>query len=258
MPTQSLTTYGKIERQLIVDKPLSSYHTLLSFILYVIAPIQLVIWNEKGWHLTCPGGAIGSVAVHATWLQWPTSLGSRPRLVGSFVSAYGGVCFKIKFSGRHRWFDSVLFKLWPLANTGFRGAQSLVPAWTTDNRWRSTASSGRPLMVLFPRVAKLGSGAYGARYARVRPSVMQCVLAVRDSGYKAEQVKYRGTRPLQFPSPFPPLALIHTSLSKREVAQHLHFTHTVVSRYTTFVPPLRSCIGTQASTLVRDGARSTS
>jgi len=43
MPTQSLTTYGKIERQLIVDKPLSSYHTLLSFILYVIAPIQLVI-----------------------------------------------------------------------------------------------------------------------------------------------------------------------------------------------------------------------
>jgi len=31
--------------------------------------------------------------------------------------------------------------------------------------------------------------------------------------YKAEQVKYRGTRPLQFHHPFPSLALIHTSLS---------------------------------------------
>jgi len=29
----------------------------------------------------------------------------------------------------------------------------------------------------------------------------------RNSGYKADQVKYRGTRPLQFPRPFPPLAL---------------------------------------------------
>jgi len=29
--------------------------------------------------------------------------------------------------------------------------------------------------------AKLGSRAYGARHARVRPSVMQCVLAVRET-----------------------------------------------------------------------------
>jgi len=64
-------------------------------------------------------------------------LGSRPKLAGSFVSGYSGVCFEIKFSGKHRRFDSVFFKLWP--NTAFRDSQSLVPAWTTDNRWRPTA-----------------------------------------------------------------------------------------------------------------------
>jgi len=36
-------------------------------------------------------------------------------------------------------------------------------------------------MGLFARVAELGSGAYGARHAKVRPSVMQCVLAVRET-----------------------------------------------------------------------------
>jgi len=36
-------------------------------------------------------------------------------------------------------------------------------------------------MALFAHVAKLGFGAYGARHARVRPSVMQCVLAVRET-----------------------------------------------------------------------------
>jgi len=39
------------------------------------------------------------------------------------VSGYSGVCFEIKFSGRHRWFHVVLFNLWLLANTGFRDAQ---------------------------------------------------------------------------------------------------------------------------------------
>jgi len=34
----------------------------------------------------------------------------------------------------------------------------------------------------------------------------------RNSGYKAEQNKYRGTSPLLFPSAFPTLALIHTLL----------------------------------------------
>ena len=36
-------------------------------------------------------------------------------------------------------------------------------------------------MALFARIAKLAPGAYGARHARVRPSVMQCVLAVRET-----------------------------------------------------------------------------
>ena len=44
---------------------------------------------------------------------------------------------------------------------------------------------------------------------------------------------------------------------KREAAQHLHFTHSLmVSRYTTSVPPLRLCIGPAreaASALLREG-----
>jgi len=50
------------------------------------------------------------------------------------VSGYSGVCFEIKFSGRHTGFDGVLFNLWPLANTGFRDAQywSLLKALITD------------------------------------------------------------------------------------------------------------------------------
>jgi len=36
------------------------------------------------------------------------TLGSRPRLARSFVSGYSGICYEIKFSGRHRGFDSVL------------------------------------------------------------------------------------------------------------------------------------------------------
>ena len=36
-------------------------------------------------------------------------------------------------------------------------------------------------MVWNALLARLGSGAYDARHARVRPSVMQCVLAVRET-----------------------------------------------------------------------------
>ena len=73
------------------------------------------------------------------------------------------------------------------------------------------------------------------------------VLAVREPVVmKPSRLKYRGTRPLQFLPLFPFLVLIHTYFSrvgcdqaadkragrvhyekKREVAQHLHFTHTV-------------------------------
>jgi len=54
-----------------------------------------------------------------------------------------------------------------------------------------------------------------------------CISRQRNSGYKAEhgeQVTYRGTRPLQFPPSLPPLTLIHTSLSKERVAQHLFYS----------------------------------
>jgi len=34
---------------------------------------------------------------------------------------------------------------------------------------------------MFARVAKLGSGAYDARHAKVRLFVMQCVLAIRET-----------------------------------------------------------------------------
>ena len=73
-------------------------------------------------------------------------------------------------------------------------------------------------MALFAHVTKLGSGAYGARHTRVRPSDVRhavCISRRRNSGYKAEQVKYHETEPLQFPSPFSPLALVHTLLKER-------------------------------------------
>jgi len=66
-------------------------------------------WRSNIWKLACSGGAIGSVTVRATWLQWPKGLGSRPRLAGSFVSGYSGICFEIKFLGRHRGFDSAWY-----------------------------------------------------------------------------------------------------------------------------------------------------
>jgi len=36
-------------------------------------------------------------------------------------------------------------------------------------------------MAVFARITKLGSGAYDTRHARVRPSIMQCVLAIRET-----------------------------------------------------------------------------
>jgi len=43
-------------------------------------------------------------------LRWSASLDSRLGLA-RFMSGYSGVCFEIKFSGRHRGFDGVLFNL---------------------------------------------------------------------------------------------------------------------------------------------------
>jgi len=93
-------------------------------------------------------------------------------------------------------------------------------------------------MALLERVAKLGSGAYGARHARVRPSIMQCVLAVRETVAQG----LSNSLPLSLPWP------LYTSLfQKRGRAASTLNTHRqaslMVSRYTTLVPPLRSCIG---------------
>jgi len=86
----------------------------------------------------------------------------------------------------------------------------------------------------------------------------------RNSGCKAEQNKYRGTSPLLFPPPFPSLALIHTTLfgwalirlqasglaeyikikniGRAASALHTHGHASLVSRYTTLVPPLKLSI----------------
>ena len=89
------------------------------------------------------------------------------------------------------------------------------------------------------RVA-LVSGAYGAKHARVRPSVMQCVLAVRETVViresRAGWVSWHKASPV--PSPVPSISPYTHLSQKGEVAQHL-----MVSRYTTIVLPPRSCIG---------------
>ena len=59
------------------------------------------------------------------------------------------------------------------------GTQIIFPP--TDNRWQTTACISRPLTAMFACAAKLGCGAYDARHARVRPSVMQWLLAVRET-----------------------------------------------------------------------------
>ena len=142
--------------------------------------LKIVINLVSNTHeCVCPGGTIGRVTVLVTWLQWPTWPGFKAQAGRIICVRFSSVCFEIKFSGKHKLFDCVLFKLWPLAITGFRGAQSIVPAWASDNRWHTTACTGSRLMAVFERTAKLGSGAYGARHTRSRPCVMQWVLAVR-------------------------------------------------------------------------------
>ena len=66
------------------------------------------------------GGAVGSVTVRAAWLV-VTVIGESGFEIWAgriIVSGYRGVRFEIKFLGRHRGFDSVLFNLRLLANTG--------------------------------------------------------------------------------------------------------------------------------------------
>ena len=93
-----------------ITRPLMNACTLFSWLLSVqILPSSMHRFRQiclvNFFWLACPSGTIGSIAVRVAWLQWPTSLGSRPRLAGSFVSGYSGICFEIKFSGRYREFD---------------------------------------------------------------------------------------------------------------------------------------------------------
>ena len=103
-------------------------------------------------------------------------------------------------------------------------------------------------MTLFARVAKLGFRAYGERHARVRPSVMQCVFAVREtvvikpSRLNIVAQGFSNSLPRSLPWP------LHTPLSKKRgrAAYTLNIhgqASLMVSRYTTLVPPLRSCTG---------------
>ena len=59
----------------------------------------------------CPGGAVGSVAVRGRCLAMVIgdSAGFEARAGRLIVSGYSGLCFEIKFSGRHRGVDGVLF-----------------------------------------------------------------------------------------------------------------------------------------------------
>jgi len=71
-------------------------------------------------------------------------------------------------------------------------------------------------------LAKLGSEAYGTRHARVRPSVMQCVLAVRETVVIKPSRLNIVAQGLSISLPVPSLSpYTHLSLKKREVAlQH--------------------------------------
>ena len=61
--------------------------------------------------MACLGGAVGSVVVRAAWLLKIGESGLEAQASPIIVSSYSGVCFEIKFSGRHRGFNGVLFNL---------------------------------------------------------------------------------------------------------------------------------------------------
>ena len=139
-------------------------------------------------------------------MRWLATVTDESGLDGWFVSGYSGICFEI---------------------------------------WCTTAWSGRPVMALCARVTKPGSGAYGTRHARVRPSVTHCVLAVRETvvmkpsrlNIMAQGIS--SSLPVPFLSPYTHLSLWgglwpgckqagwqSPLREKREVTQQLHFTHT--------------------------------
>jgi len=122
-------------------------------------------------------------------------------------------------------------------------------------------------MALCARVTKPGSGAYGTRHARVRPSVTHCVLAVRETvvmkpsrlNIMAQGIS--SSLPVPFLSPYTHLSLSQVDsdqaaskradrvhYERRERSRSIYTSHThpqaslLVSHCTTLVAPLRLCI----------------
>jgi len=73
-----------------------------------VLPRAVLYGFGRGWHHRL--ARLGGVAVRAAWLRIGES-GFEAQAGRIIVSGYSGVCFEIKFSGRHRWFDGVLFNL---------------------------------------------------------------------------------------------------------------------------------------------------
>jgi len=122
----------KIVSMLLITVTLSRFFWCLPQLIPRRLPIKTVLVVKvlffQAWchpKEACPGGAVSSVAVRAAWLVATVigESGFEAQAGPIIVSGYSDVCFKIKFSGRHRGFDGVLFNLWPLSNTGFRDAQ---------------------------------------------------------------------------------------------------------------------------------------
>ena len=84
--------------------------------LCVPIPTKNLLETCQFFHLLCPcssaclGGTVGSVAVRCLATVIGES-GFEAQAGPIIVSGYSSVCFEIKFSGRHRGFDGVLYNL---------------------------------------------------------------------------------------------------------------------------------------------------
>ena len=109
------------------------------------------------------------------WLSGPGGLElSEPSGLSPYAGQLSGYS-ENNTSGKHRGLDGDVFNLSALANAGFRDAQLLVAASTTDNRWCPAACSGRLLMALCTPTANLHLGAHGARCATTTKAVHHAV-----------------------------------------------------------------------------------
>jgi len=140
------------------------------------------------------------------------------------VSGYSGVCFEIKFSGRHRGFDrstvsSLICDRWLIL---VQRSSVLVAAWTTDNRWPPVVCAGRSSRALFTRPAKLDPGAHGARCAwamAVHHAVDIC--SHRSSDYRPSRVNIMAQG---LSTPDPSLSPTHLCIGRGH-ATTTHYTH---------------------------------